>query len=156
MPNNIKTSGRISILLSFVFRYYIEKQKNVFEKGGFTMGLPERIGSFEQISEQTGPILDDRASYIDHYKHVKKGSLEEILASYDDGTYQYSVRVSGRGEKLELRFLKMELVYDHTGPLSAEILEERVFPPGKGREALYYLLDRVELHVLTKKNLNQD
>lgn len=92
----------------------------------FNVEFPNKIGNYDKLPVR----FDFDREEIDlkrDFDNVKIGALEECLISYDNHIHRVILRINGRGEEMRLVGQKMELFYDHIGPLSATLEIETTF-----------------------------
>lgn len=86
--------------------------------------LPNKLNGFDLIGKSELNLFADKESFIRHFDAITKGSLDEILISYDNHTHRYSMRVKARGREMEISLEYMQMIYDYNGPYSAMTIEE--------------------------------
>ena len=90
--------------------------------------VPVKFNGYDCIEKSNLDILVDKKAFIKHFKDIPKGSLDEILLSYDNYKNRFMLRVNGRGNDLCLSMEYLETLYDHVGPYSANFLDVKKIP----------------------------
>ena len=108
--------------------------------------LPKNLNNFDLISKEPPELVISKESFVDFYRDITQGYLEEVIATYDNRVHHYALRVKERGEDLHLHLTKMKLVYDHLGPFTATTEEEVAYELEDIQEAINDLLSLVASH----------